>query len=226
MNRRILQVWQFAVVISLAATVISAEMPPAPGDAASFPSPLQKKTIVFLGDSITAGYGVGRNEAFPALIQKKIEEAALPYEVENAGLSGDTSAGGLRRLDWILQRPVDVLVLELGANDGLRGLSPGVMQSNLQLIIDKVKAQNPFIKIVVAGMQMPPNLGSEFATQFQKVFADLAAGNDAVLIPFLLAGVGGHRDLNQGDQIHPTAAGHKVIAETVWQNLRPLLGQR
>ena len=180
-------------------------------------------TILFLGDSLTAGQGVEESQAFPALIEEKIQTQHLPYEVVNAGLSGDTSAGGLHRIDWLLQRPIDVLVLELGANDGLRGLPVAAMKANLQAIIDKVKAKNPQVKIVIAGMEMPPNLGGDYANDFRAVFADLARTNNAALIPFLLEGVGGHIDLNQRDQIHPTAAGHKIVAENVWRVLAPIL---
>ena len=180
-------------------------------------------TILFLGDSLTAGQGVEEGQAFPALIEEKIQAQHLPYEVINAGLSGDTSAGGLRRIDWLLQRPMDVLVLELGANDGLRGLPVAAMKANLQGIIDKVKTKNPQVKIVIAGMEMPPNLGGDYANDFRAVFVDLARTNHAALIPFLLEGVGGHTDLNQRDQIHPTAAGHKIVAENVWRVLAPLL---
>ena len=182
-----------------------------------------KKTIVFLGDSLTAGFGVERSEAFPALVAEKIRAAGLPFEVENAGLSGDTSAGGLRRIDWLLQRPIDILVIELGANDGLRGLDLKSMKANLQAIIDKAKAKNPAVKIVLAGMQVPPNLGAEYATGFQQVFNELAHENNAVLIPFLLEGVGGQRELNQADLIHPNAAGHRIVAELVWRTLEPIL---
>ncbi|MGB8342105.1 MAG: arylesterase [Chthoniobacterales bacterium] len=180
-------------------------------------------TILFLGDSLTAGQGVEEGQAFPALIEEKIQAQHLPYEVVNAGLSGDTSAGGLRRIDWLLQRPIDVLVLELGANDGLRGLPVAAMKANLQAIIDKVKAKNPQVKIIIAGMEMPPNLGGDYANDFRAVFADLARTNNATLIPFLLEGVGGHTDLNQRDQIHPTADGHKIVAENVWRVLAPIL---
>jgi acyl-CoA thioesterase I len=180
-------------------------------------------TILFLGDSLTAGQGVEESQAFPALIEEKIQAHHLPYEVINAGLSGDTTAGGLRRIDWLLQRPIDVLVLELGANDGLRGLPVAAMKANLQAIIDKVKAKNPQVKIVIAGMEMPPNLGGDYANDFRAVFADLARTNNAALIPFLLEGVGGHIDLNQRDQIHPTTAGHKIVAENVWRVLAPIL---
>ncbi len=180
-------------------------------------------TVLFLGDSLTAGLGLQQNQAFPELIETKIKSEKLPYEVINAGVSGDTSAGGLRRIDWLLQRPIDVLVLELGANDGLRGLPVSEMKKNLQAIIDKVKAKNPEAKIVIAGMQIPPNLGAEYAREFRQAFVELAQANNAALIPFLLEGVGGHAELNQDDQIHPTAAGDKIVAENVWRVLGPLL---
>jgi acyl-CoA thioesterase-1 len=195
--------------------VFSAETP--------VPAASRTKTVVFLGDSLTAGLGVQPSEAFPALIAGKIRATGLPFEVENAGLSGDTSAGGLRRLEWLLQRPIDVLVIELGANDGLRGLAVNSLKANLQAIIDKAKAKNPAVKILIAGMQMPPNLGGEYAADFAKVYAEVAHANNAALIPFLLEGVGGDRDLNQPDLIHPSAAGHRVVAEVVWRTLEPIL---
>ncbi len=182
-----------------------------------------RKTIVFLGDSLSAGLGVKPQEAFPALVEQKIRQSGLPFEVVNAGVSGDTTAGGLRRIDWLLQRPVDVLVLELGANDGLRGFPVADIKANLQAMIAKAKAKNPEMKIVVAGMQMPPNLGGEYADKFRQVFAEVAQANNALMIPFLLEGVGGSRELNQGDQIHPNARGHEVVAEVVWKTLEPLL---
>lgn len=181
------------------------------------------RTVVFLGDSLTAGLGVQPSEAFPALIAEKIRAAALPFEIQNAGLSGDTSAGGLRRLDWLLQRPIDILVLELGGNDGLRGLDVKAMKSNLQAIIDKTRAKNPQVKIVIAGMQVPPNMGAAYAESFARVYSDLAKENNAALVPFLLEGVGGIRELNQRDLIHPSAEGHRVIADLVWRTLEPLL---
>jgi acyl-CoA thioesterase-1 len=180
-------------------------------------------TILFLGDSLTAGFGLEEREAFPSLIKEKIEAEHLPFEVINAGVSGDTSAGGLRRLAWLLQRPIDIAVIELGANDGLRGLPVTAMKNNLQSIIDQLKTKNPAVKIVIAGMQMPPNLGTDYARDFDAAFGEVAKKNDAALIPFLLEGVGGHIDLNQPDQIHPTAAGHKIVAENVWRVLAPLL---
>jgi acyl-CoA thioesterase-1 len=189
------------------------------------PSAVAPKTVVFLGDSLTAGLGVQPSEAFPALVAEKIRTAGLPFEVENAGLSGDTSAGGLRRIDWLLQRRIDFLVLELGANDGLRGLDLKSLKGNLQAIIDKAKAKNPQVKIVLAGMQVPPNLGADYASGFQRIFNELARENNATLIPFLLEGVGGERDLNQQDLIHPSAAGHRIIADLVWRTLEPILRQ-
>jgi len=183
------------------------------------------KSVVFLGDSLTAGLGVQPSEAFPALVAEKIRAAGLPFEVENAGLSGDTSAGGLRRIDWLLQKRIDLLVIELGANDGLRGLDLKSMKTNLQAIIDKTKAKNPQVKIVLAGMQVPPNLGADYAAGFQRVFAELARENNATLIPFLLEGVGGQRELNQPDLIHPSPAGHRIVADLVWRTLEPILRQ-
>jgi acyl-CoA thioesterase-1 len=181
------------------------------------------KNVVFFGDSLSAGYGVESSQAFPALVEKKIEEAHLPYRVQNAGVSGDTSAGGLRRIDWLLQNKIDVLVLELGGNDGLRGLPIDAMKSNLRTIIAKVRARNPEAKIVVAGMQIPPNVGIDYAANFKRAFEDLAAETHATLIPFLLENVGGIRELNQPDMIHPTAAGHRVIADNIWRVLEPIL---
>ena len=187
------------------------------------PAAAAKKTIVFLGDSLSAGSGVKPQEAFPALVQEKIRERGLPFEVVNAGVGGDTTAGGLRRLDWLLQRPIDVLVLELGGNDGLRGLPVRNIKSNLQAMIDKAKAKNPEVKIVVAGMQMPPNLGAKYADEFRQVFYDVAQENNATMIPFLLEGVGGLREYNQPDLIHPNPLGHKIVADVVWKTIEPLL---
>lgn len=179
--------------------------------------------MLFVGTSLTAGYGVGAPLAFPTLIQAKIDSAGLPFRTVNAGISGETSAGGLSRIDWALQLPVDILVLELGANDALRGLDPAAMQRNLDRIIQRTRARYPDSRIVIAGMQAPPNLGSNYTTRFRRAFRELAEEHDAVLIPFILEGVGGRPDLNQPDGIHPTAAGHRIMANTVWEYLRPLL---
>lgn len=181
------------------------------------------KMVLFLGDSLAAGYGLQASQAFPALIQQKIDGLDWNFKVINAGLSGDTSAGGLRRIDWLLRGRVDVLVLELGGNDGLRGIDLASTRANLQGIIDKVKAKNPRVKIVIAGMMVPPNLGQEYTRRFQQMYPELARTNQAVLIPFLLEGVAGDAKLNLPDGIHPTAEGHKLVAETVWKHLRPVL---
>jgi acyl-CoA thioesterase-1 len=179
--------------------------------------------ILFLGNSLTAGYGLTPEEAFPALIQAKLDSAGYRYRVVNAGVSGETSAGGVRRIDWLLQNPVAILVLELGANDALRGQDLRATRANLQAIIDRTRAHAPATKIVVAGMQAPPNLGSHFTEEFRQLFIDLARANDAALIPFLLEGVGGIPALNQADGMHPTAEGHEILAENVWQVLLTVL---
>lgn len=183
----------------------------------------KEKTILFFGDSLTAGYGLSKEEAFPALVEKKIKKNGKDYKVVNAGLSGETSAGGLSRIDWILRQPVDIFVLELGANDGLRGLAPEATEKNLQAIIDKVKAKNPQAKIVIAGMMVPPNMGPDYTERFRKIFPALARKNDATLIPFLLEDVAGHEHLNLDDGIHPNREGHRVVAANVYKSLAPLL---
>jgi acyl-CoA thioesterase-1 len=184
---------------------------------------IKKKTIVFFGNSLTAGYGVSPSEAFPAIIQKRIDLLGLPYQVVNAGVSGETSSGGKTRIDWILREPVDIFILELGANDGLRGTPLSETKKNLQDIIDKVKAKYPDTKLVFAGMEIPPNMGQAYTTEFRNIYTDLAAKNKMTLIPFLLEGVGGEPELNQADGIHPTAEGHIIVAENVWKQLEKLL---
>src|SRR5262245_43787765 len=174
-----------------------------------------RPTIVVLGDSLAAGFGLDPTEAFPALLQKRVDDAVLNFSVVNAGVSGDTSAGGLRRVDWLLKRRIDVLVLELGGNDGLRGIPVGVTRTNLQTIIDRTKQKYPRCAIVIAGMQMPPNMGADYNTAFARIFPDLAQANQAALIPFLLEGVGGKPELNLPDLIHPTAEGHRIVADNV-----------
>lgn len=192
--------------------------------AGSAPSASEEPPVVlFFGTSLTAGYGLDPAQAYPALIQQKIDSAGLRYRVVNAGVSGETSAGGLRRIDWVLQQPISVLVLELGANDGLRGQDVGALKRNLQEIIDRTRARYPGARIVIAGMRVPPNLGPFYARGFRQVFVDLARENDAALIPFLLEGVGGEPELNQADGIHPNAAGARRIAENVWRVLEPIL---
>ncbi len=181
------------------------------------------KNIVFFGNSITAGYGVEQSEAFPALIQAKIDSLKLPYKVINAGVSGETSAGGKSRIDWVLQQPVDVLVLELGANDGLRGIPLSETSKNLQSIIDEVKKKYSAVKIVLAGMEIPPNMGKKYTDEFRELYRQLAEKNQTLLIPFLLKNVGGEPELNQPDGIHPNVQGHKIVAENVWAVLKDIL---
>lgn len=181
-----------------------------------------KKNVLFFGDSLTAGYGLSdpSDEAYPAVIQHKIDSLKLPYKVINAGVSGETTAGGLGRIDWVLKQKVAVFILELGANDGLRGIAVDETRKNLQAIIDKVKAKYPNAKIILAGMQVPPSMGADYANSFKAVFPEVAKKNKIDLVPFLLAGVGGNPKLNQGDGIHPTAEGAKIVANNVWQVLK------
>ena len=179
--------------------------------------------VLFLGTSLTAGYGIGAEHAYPALIQQKLDAAGYRLRVVNAGISGETSAGGLRRIDWSLQQPVRVLVLELGANDGLRGLSISSLRENLSEIIERTRKRYPDAAIVIAGMEAPPNLGSAYTNEFRDVFRDLADEYDAALVPFLLEGVAAVPELNQDDGIHPNAEGQKRIAENVWKVLRPVI---
>lgn len=181
------------------------------------------KKILFFGDSITAGYGLEKSEAFPALIQQKIDSLNWNFEAVNAGLSGETSAGGLRRVDWMLRQDFDVFILELGGNDGLRGIDLESTRENLQNIIDKVREKKPDAKILLAGMQVPPNLGQDYTNHFREIYPELAEEKNVTLIPFLLKGVGGNPELNQADGIHPTAKGHKIVAENVWEKLKPVL---
>jgi len=184
---------------------------------------ISAKTVVVLGDSLAAGYGVEPSEAYPALLQKKIDLAGLKFTVVNAGVSGDTSADGLNRINWLLRRPVDVLILELGGNDGLRGIPPATTATNLQIVIDRVKQKYPRAQIVITGMQMPPNMGDAYIPAFRNIFPTLAKNNQAALVPFLLEGVGGKPELNQPDHIHPTAAGHQIVAENIWKVLKSVL---
>ncbi|TKC01162.1 arylesterase [Pedobacter cryotolerans] len=181
------------------------------------------KNIVFFGTSLTAGLGLDPSEAYPTLIQNRIDSLKLPYKVINAGLSGETSAAGKSRIEWLLKQKVDVFVLELGANDGLRGIAVAETTKNLQAIIDAVKNKYPEVKMVMAGMQVPPNMGSTYANDFKEMFPKLAEKNNMVLIPFLLDKVGGVPALNQPDGIHPTAEGDKILAENVWVKLRGVL---
>ena len=181
------------------------------------------RILLCFGDSLTAGYGLAKPQAFPALLQQKIDAKAWKFKTINAGLSGETSAGGLRRIDWLLRQKVDVLLLELGVNDGFRGIDPKTIYNNLQGIIDRTRKKYPYVEIIVAGMLVPPNLGRDYAAQFRDVFPRLAEQNNAALIPFLLQDVGGRPHLNLPDGIHPTAAGHQIVANNVWKVLQPVL---
>lgn len=177
------------------------------------------KVIVFFGDSITAGFGVERSQAFPALIEDRFEDSGYDIVVRNAGVSGETTAGGLRRIDWVLNQHIDVIVIELGGNDGLRGIPVAETRSNLEAIIRKVKETYPDAHVVLAGMQLPPNLGQTYTTAFANLFSEVATAEEVTLIPFILEGVGGVPELNQSDGIHPTASGHEVIAEHIWPTM-------
>ena len=177
--------------------------------------------IVFLGDSLTAGLGLPREESVPSLIQARLNSEGYRYEVVNAGVSGDTSAGGLNRLDWSLEGNVDILVIELGANDGLRGLPPAQMKRNLNEIITRAKRRN--IIVILTGMEAPPNYGPAYTSEFRKVFRDLADDHSVTFVPFYLEGVAGISRLNQGDGVHPNAAGTRIIEQTIWRALEPVL---
>lgn len=187
------------------------------------PKEVKSKVILFFGNSLTAGYGLDPKEAFPALIQNRLDSLNLNYTVINAGLSGETTSGGKNRLGWVLNQKVDVFVLELGANDGLRGIPLEETKINLQEIINAVRSKNPNTKIILAGMQIPPNMGKDYTTQFRTIFPDLAEKNKLGLIPFLLDGVAGIPELNLKDGIHPTIEGHKIVVNNVWHILKDMV---
>ena len=181
-------------------------------------------TVLFVGTSLTAGYGLSADEAFPARIQAKIDSAGLPFRAVNAGLSGETSAGALRRIDWLLEQgPVAVLMIETGANDGLRGQAPDSLRANLRTLLERVRAAQPQARLIVAGMQALPNMGRRYGEQFREVFPEVAGEFDATYLPFLLDGVAGNELLNQPDGVHPTSAGAAIVAANVWHVLRPVL---
>jgi acyl-CoA thioesterase-1 len=183
-----------------------------------------RPVILFVGTSLTAGYGLDPDEAYPARIQEKIERAGLAYRVVNAGVSGETSAGARRRIDWLMEsQPVAVLVVETGANDGLRGIDPEDARANIQAIFDRARQQSPPPALMLVGMAAPPNLGARYTDRFRAIYPELARRNGAVLVPFLLEGVAGQARLNQPDGIHPTAEGQRRLADNVWKPLRPML---
>ena len=191
--------------------------------AAAAAQPQERRTILFVGTSLTAGLGLDPEQAYPAIIARRIDSLGVNYEVVNAGVSGETSAGALRRMDWLLRDPVDIVVLETGANDGLRALSVDSMRANIQGILDKVRAAHPRARVVLVGMEAPPNLGPRYTSRFRAVFPELARRNGAKLVPFLLEGVAGETSLNQADGIHPNAAGAQRVADGVWKVLEPEL---
>jgi acyl-CoA thioesterase I len=202
---------------------------PAEEPAGSRPSPApalstdERPVLLFVGTSLTAGHGLDQADAFPALIQARLDAAGLRYRVVNAGVSGETSAGALRRLDWLLKQPVAVLVVETGANDGLRGQDPEATRANIDAVLDRAKKQVPPPRLVLLGMEALPNYGEEYRRRFRAIYPEMAKKHGAVLVPFLLDGVAGVASLNQADGVHPTAEGHRRAAETVWRALRPLL---
>lgn len=219
----------FVTIVGLFILAISCTTPTAKNtetakvQTAITPEDERAKTILFFGNSLTAGMGLSPEEAFPALIQLMIDSLELGYTVVNAGLSGETTASGKSRLNWVLNQKVDVFVLELGANDGLRGIPLDETRANLQVIIDMVWAKNSETKIVLAGMQIPPNMGQEYTNGFKTIFPNLAEKNNITLIPFLLDKVAGMPELNQPDGIHPTVEGHKILASNVWVVLEGVL---
>jgi acyl-CoA thioesterase-1 len=216
---------RYVVIFGLVASLFGCEQPGRePRESTTPPvATADRPSVVFLGTSLTAGLGLEPEQAYPALIQQKIDSAGLAFRVVNAGVSGETSAGARRRVDWLLREPVAVLVLETGANDGLRGLPPDSLRANIQAVLDRAKASSAPPRLVLVGMRVPPNYGRAYTQRFDAVYRELAQTNDAVLVPFLLDGVGGVARLNQADGIHPTAEGQRVMAETVWQVLEPVL---
>src|SRR5215217_3078221 len=202
--------------------------PPSPAESPavldSAPAPLDaRQTVLFLGTSLTAGLGLEPDSAYPQQIQRKIDASRLPYQVVNAGVSGETSAGLLRRLDWVLRRPADMIVVETGANDGLRGLPVSATRATISDVLSRIRRERPNATIALVQMEAPPNLGQEYTSEFRGMFPELAREHGATLLPFLLEGVAGEQRLNQSDGIHPNNEGEKIVAENVWRVLRPLL---
>jgi acyl-CoA thioesterase-1 len=213
-----------ALLAAFAITATATPSAPTP-DAPDALSEATQQRIVILGDSLTAGFGLEDEESYPAVLEKTLIDANLDqkWTIVNAGVSGDTTADGLHRLDWLLRQPVSILIVALGGNDGLRGLNVKVTEANLQAIIDQTRAKYPDVRIFIAGMLMPPNMGQDYTTAFAAIFPRVAARNHATLLPFLLDGVAGKPDLNQPDGIHPNADGAKIVAANVWKYLEPML---
>jgi acyl-CoA thioesterase-1 len=210
-----------------ASTTKPASPPESPAEAVdTVPATLDdRRTILFLGTSLTAGLGLEPDSAYPQHIQRKIDASGLPYQVVNAGISGETSAGLLRRLDWVLRRPADVIVIETGANDGLRGLPVDATRATIGDVLTRIRQARPDATVLLAQMEAPPNLGQEYTSTFRAMFPGLAREHGATLIPFLLQGVAGEASLNQNDGIHPNNQGERIVAETVWRALRPVLAR-
>lgn len=183
----------------------------------------RRPTIVFAGTSLTAGMGLDPDSAYPQHVQRMIDSARLGYDVVNAGVSGETSSALLRRLDWLLREPFGVFIIETGANDGLRGIPVATMRNNIEQIIDRVRAERPAARILLVQMEAPPNMGATYTREFRETFVAVAREKRVMLLPFLLEGVAGERELNQGDGIHPNYAGSRIVAANVWRGLRPLL---
>jgi len=201
----------------------AAEGEPSGDAAAATPANDRRPAILIVGTSLTAGLGVGADSAYPAVLQRRIDRLGLGWRVINAGVSGETSAGAERRMSWLLQGPIRIVVVETGANDGLRGLDVDSTRANLEAIFAEIRAYDPAIRLVLAGMEAPPNMGPRFTARFRALFPELARREHAALIPFLLAGVAGIDSLNQADGIHPTAQGHRLVADNVWRVLAPML---
>ena len=182
-----------------------------------------RHTILFAGTSLTAGLGLDPDSAYPMLIQQKFDSAAMPFTVINAGVSGETSSGLLDRLDWLLKGRFDVLVLETGANDGLRGIPPGTLKANLETALDRIRAKRPDARVLLVQMEALPNLGPAYAAEFHAVYPAVAKAKGVTLLPFLLSGVAGHRDLNQGDGVHPNNRGERIVADNMWRALEPVV---
>ena len=195
------------------------------GPVASSQSPVARKTVLIVGTSLTAGLGLDPEEAYPALLRRKADSLGLHVEIVNAGLSGETSAGALRRMDWLLRGPADVVIIETGANDGLRGLDVDSTRANLRAIVGKVKAARPAARILLAQMEAPPNLGAKYTSAFHAMYQDVARETSTEVMPFLLAGVAGIASLNQPDGMHPNEKGEQIVADNVWAALEPVLRQ-
>ena len=204
---------------SVSAATDTSQAKPARG-----PSPVDtRRTVLFVGTSLTAGLGLEPDSAFPSLIQQKIDAAALPVSVVNAGVSGETTSGLLERLDWLLRAPFDVMVLETGANDGLRGIPAATVRQNITTALSRIRGKRPDARILLVQMEVLPNLGPRYAAEFHAVYPDLAKRPGVLLVPFLLDGVAGRTELNQSDGIHPNQRGERIVAETIWKSLKPVL---